>query len=94
VAAIVNVTEPEPGATTDLAERVAVTPVGAPEIDRVRAELKPVCAEVVIEIGVELGRLAMTLVLLSATVNVGAAMTMGMLSEALCSALVPVNVMV
>ena len=94
MAAIVNVTEPEPGAATDLAERVAVTPVGAPEMDKVRAELKPVCAEVVMEMGVELGRLAMTPVLLSATVNVGAAMTMGRLSEALCPALVPVTVMV
>ncbi len=90
VAAMVSVTVPEPGAAMLLDESVAVTPLGAPETASVSAPVKPVCAFVVIVTGVELGRFAVIVDWLVESVNVGAAITNGRLSVALCPALVPV----
>ncbi len=90
--AIVRMGAPLPGAATVFAERVVVTPAGAPETPIVNAALKPVCAVVARVTGVELGRLAVTLVLLGANVNEGAATVKGRLSVPVFPALVPLMV--
>ncbi len=46
--ASVRVEVPDPGAAMDVGLRLAVTPVGAPEADKVIAELKPPATVVVI----------------------------------------------
>jgi hypothetical protein len=82
--AVFSVIVPVPGAATEFLERDAVTPLGAADRARVRAEVKPLCDVIVIVTGDEVDLFKMRFVLLGVITKVGAPITRGRLMVAVC----------